>query len=303
MEDFSGKIAVVTGGGGGMGRELVRQLVSAGSHVAAADIFAESLAETQRICEADGLAPGQRLTTHVVDVSDEAQVLGFRDEVAAQQEAEAIHLLFNNAGIAGTYFREDGTRAGYSIVDEDSRDRWERVFNISWYGVYYNIRAFMPLMLKADEARIINTSSSNGFWATLGPSVPYSCYSAAKFAIKGLTEAMIVDLRLNAPHIKCSVVMPGYIGTSLSASSRAVQTGEQKMDPAVQERVRKFIAEAPTSAAEAATIILDGVRADRWRILVGGDAQRMDEIVRADPEHAYDDQFFEDFVRDQAWKA
>ena len=81
--------------------------------------------------------------------------------------------------------------------------------------------------MKADEGHIVNTSSVNGFWASVGPDVTHTAYSAAKFAVKGFTEALITDLRLNAPHIKCSVVMPGHIGTSIVANSRKIQTGSR----------------------------------------------------------------------------
>src|ERR1700753_1549164 len=101
MKDFAGRIAVVTGGGTGMGRELVRQLVAEGCNVAMCDVSARTMAETVRLCEAARPRQGLRITTHVADVSDEAQVLGFRDAVMAQQETDKIHLLFNNAGISG----------------------------------------------------------------------------------------------------------------------------------------------------------------------------------------------------------
>jgi NAD(P)-dependent dehydrogenase (short-subunit alcohol dehydrogenase family) len=90
-----------------------------------------------------------------------------------------------------------------------ARDQRERTFNICWGGVYLGTRTFMPMLLKADAGHIVNTSSVNGFWGSLGPTVSHTAYSAAKFAVKGFTEALISDLRLNAPHIKCSVVMPG----------------------------------------------------------------------------------------------
>src|SRR5216683_7265802 len=101
MKDFAGRIAVVTGGGSGMGRELVRQLVAEGCNVAMCDVFAEAMVETKRLCEADRLPQGLRITTHVVDVADESQVKRFRDEVEKQHEIDRIHLLFNNAGIGG----------------------------------------------------------------------------------------------------------------------------------------------------------------------------------------------------------
>ena len=123
MKDFLGKIAVVTGGGSGMGREIVRQLVADGCNVAMCDVSVQGMAETKRLCESGRLLQGQRITTHLADVSDEAQVLRFRDEVAVQQETDHIHLLFNNAGVTG----------GGSMFTVD-RAAWDRTFAICWGG-------------------------------------------------------------------------------------------------------------------------------------------------------------------------
>src|SRR5262249_10071328 len=106
-----------------------------------------------------------------------------------------------------------------------SPEEWEKTFNICWGGVYNCTRAFLPMLLKADEGHIVNTSSVNGFWASVGPGIPHTAYSAAKFAVKGFTEALIADLKINAPHIKCSVVMPGHIGTSIAINSRKIHSG------------------------------------------------------------------------------
>ena len=322
MNDFAGRIAVVTGGGTGMGRELVRQLVAEGCNVAMCDVSASAMAETRRLCEAQRLPQGLRLTSHLADVSDTAQVERFRDEVEEQQQQQTdrIHLLFNNAGIGG----------GGSMI-ANSREEWERTFNICWGGVYLCTRTFLPMMLQADAAHIVNTSSVNGFWASVGPRVSHTAYCAAKFAVKGFTEALITDLRLNAPHIKCSVVMPGHIGTLIVANSRKIHSGTDSdrlsaaeigqarqraaaggMDVAsmsdadiqnmVLERARHFLEDAPTTAADAATIILDGVKAERWRILVGHDAHRIDELVRQSPEQAYELDFFEAFAGEVGWR-
>jgi NAD(P)-dependent dehydrogenase (short-subunit alcohol dehydrogenase family) len=318
MKDFAGKIAVITGGGTGMGRELARQLVAEGCNVAMCDVSPEAMAETKRLCESEKLPQGLRVTAHVADVSIEDHYKRFRDELVEQQQTDKIHLLFNNAGIGG----------GGSLINS-SREQWERTFNICWGGVYLGVRTFLPLLLRADEGHIVNTSSVNGFWASVGMGVPHTAYSAAKFAVKGFTEALINDLRLNAPHIKCSVVMPGHIGTSIVANSRLIQNGSAELTPndllatrqrlqgmnidtskmsdadiqkAADDRARSFLEDAPTSAAQAARIILDGVKAGKWRILVGDDAQRLDERVRQTPERAYETEFYQSFAKEVGWR-
>ena len=319
MKEFSGRIAVVTGGGSGMGRELVRLLVAEGCHVAMCDVSMRGMAETRRLCEATGLPQGLRVSAHLADVSKEDDVMRFRDEAAQQHATDRIHLLFNNAGIGG----------GGSMI-ANGRDEWERTFNICWGGVYLTTRAFLPLLQVADEGHIVNTSSMNGFWASIGPSAPHTAYSAAKFAVKGFSEALVTDLRLNAPHIKVSVVMPGHIGTGFRTNSLKVQTStesdelnsrqiaqararlismgkdasalsDKEIKAMLAERAQRFLADAPTSASEAATAILEGVKAERWRILVGSDAELMDRMVRDDPEQAYDDQFFARFASAAGW--
>jgi NAD(P)-dependent dehydrogenase (short-subunit alcohol dehydrogenase family) len=277
MQDFHDKIAVVTGGGSGMGRELVRQLAAAGCHVALCDLSDEAMTETKALALADGA--DVRITTHHCDVSDEADVLRFRDEVVEQHSTDHVHLLFNNAGIGG----------GGSMVTS-SREAWDRTFDVCWFGVYYGTRAFLPLLVAAEEGHLVNTSSVNGFWASLGPDRPHTAYSAAKFAVKGFSEALITDLRVNAPHVKVSVVMPGHIGTSIVENS--IKHGGEPFagtDAAMMQVASDFFREsAPTTAARAATIILDGVRNEQWRILVGDDAERLDRAVRAEPEQAYE---------------
>jgi NAD(P)-dependent dehydrogenase (short-subunit alcohol dehydrogenase family) len=144
--------------------------------------------------------------------------------------------------------------------------------------------------MAADEGHIVNTSSVNGFWASIGPDRPHTAYSAAKFAVKGFSEALITDLRVNAPHVKVSVVMPGHIGTSIVENS--MRHGVTELDFEATELMQTvstmFREHAPMTAAEASAVILDGVRTERWRILVGDDAHDLDEAVRADPEAAYD---------------
>jgi NAD(P)-dependent dehydrogenase (short-subunit alcohol dehydrogenase family) len=259
------------------------------------------------VLRAEKEAPaGTRITAHLCDVSDEAQVNRFRDEVVSQHETDHVNLVFNNAGIGG----------GGSFV-AGKRDEWDRTFGVCWGGVYNCSRAFVPLLVASDDGYLVNTSSVNGFWASLGPGVPHTAYSAAKFAVKGLSEALLEDFRVNAPHVKVAVVMPGHIGTEIVNNSRRI-LGAPEAENMAQEELDEFRASfarrgmpadgmadddlrkligmfgdmfrdsAPLSAAQAATIILDGVRAGQWRILVGEDAKLLDEKVRADPIAAYE---------------
>jgi NAD(P)-dependent dehydrogenase (short-subunit alcohol dehydrogenase family) len=308
MKNFRNELAVITGGGTGMGRALAEQLTAEGCHVAICDVSIENMAETKRRCEA--AAPGVRITTHRCDVSDESQVVAFRDAVKAEHETDRINLLFNNAGIGG----------GASFL-EDAREEWDKTFAVCWSGVYYCTRAFLPLLVASDEGCLVNTSSVNGFWACLGTATPHTAYSAAKFAVKGFSEALLVDLRLNAPHVKVAVVMPGHIGTSIVVNTNKVlgKPGALEMGAKDIARVRAQIARrypganmtddqirdvvhqmtigfeqnAPVSAAQAATAILDGVRNDKWRILIGDDAEALDRLVREAPETAYEKSFIE----------
>jgi NAD(P)-dependent dehydrogenase (short-subunit alcohol dehydrogenase family) len=188
--------------------------------------------------------------------------------------------------------------------------------------VYYCARAFLPLLIASGDGVLVNTSSVNGFWASLGPGMPNSAYSTAKFAVKGFTEALVEDLRTNAPQVRVAVVMPGHVGTDIVANSlraRGLPAPEQMSEDQLEELIPRdaraklisagllaedasaddlrqmivranadFRDKAPVSAAEAATIILDGVRSGAWRILVGEDATMIDAAVRTKPDAAYD---------------
>ena len=317
MRDFAGKLAVITGGGTGMGRELARQLIAEGCDVAICDVIDENMAETVRLCESE--APqGIKITAHKCDVSNEAEVKNFKQEVVDLHGRDHINLLFNNAGIAGMY----------SFVDGD-RDGWERTFNICWYGVYNCSRAFMPLLFASKEGHLINTSSVNGFWASVGPETTHSAYSAAKFAVKGFTEALINDFRINAPHVKVSVVMPGHIGTSIIINSgkvlgggaenlsdedveavreRAASSGTDlsaasadDIRAMVKQRAESFRDDAPMTAEEAARDILQGVKEENWRILLGKDAFALDELIREDPKSAYEQSFIDRLRERTEW--
>jgi NAD(P)-dependent dehydrogenase (short-subunit alcohol dehydrogenase family) len=317
MKDFQGRVAVITGGGTGMGRELARQLAAEGCHVAICDVSEENMVQTRALCVQE--APdGTRVSTFVADVSEESQVLAFRDAVKRDHDTDHIHLLFNNAGIGG----------GGSFVLDD-REEWEKTFAVCWEGVYLCTRAFLPLLLASPEGHLVNTSSVNGFWASLGPLTAHTAYSSAKFAVKGFSEGLLNDFRLNAPHLKVSLVMPGHIGTSIVINSARIlgrdpkEMSDEDLEEARQRMMRlgfpvegvsndqirqglqsiaeSFRDDAPMTAEEAAAVILDGVRNERWRILVGKDAAVIDRLVREAPEEAYEPSFMEKLLAEADW--
>jgi NAD(P)-dependent dehydrogenase (short-subunit alcohol dehydrogenase family) len=306
VDSFTGKLAVVTGGGSGIGRELARQLAAQGCSVAACDLNSDTIAVTAATAWA--LAPpGIKVTGHACDVSDEAQVQRFRDELLEQHATDHVDLVFSNAGVFG----------GASFV-KDSRQEWERTFAINWWGVYFCARTFLPLLIASGDGVLVNTSSVAGFWATAGPGAPpITAYSTSEFAIKGFSEALIEDLRSNAPQVRVVVVMPGVVSTDIATSSRralGLPEWEQLSDAELLEQIpdigrailigmgllaedfsaddlRRAIPRLKAelqgkgfTAAQAATIILDGVRSGAWRILVGDEAEMLDEQVRANPE-------------------
>ena len=310
MDAYAGKLAVVTGGGSGMGRELVRQLAAQGCSVATCDWHLDAVEQTAELARSEAVQ-GVRVTGHACDVSDEAQVRRFRDDLLTEHASSHVDVVFSNAGVGG----------GGSFV-LDSREDWERTFAVDFWGVYYCARAFLPLLIASGDGVLVHTSSVNGLWATLGPGMPHTAYSTAKFAVRGFTEALIEDLRCNAPGVRVAVVMPGHVGTNIVANSRRAlglpepaQMSDAQLDEvlplgrrarlieagllsesASPEDLRRFLRQfendfrdnAPLSAAQAATIILDRVQAGDWRILIGEDAKMIDAALRAKPESAYD---------------
>lgn len=263
--EFKDRIAVVTGGASGIGLELMLQLVHRGVHVAACDIDRARLETAVR--RARKRNPAVRVTAHVHDVSNEKAVARFAQAVAKAHKTTALHLLFNNAGVVG----------GGSFVSGPRAD-WDRTFAVSWFGTYYCTRAFLSLLITAEQSVIVNTSSVNGLWASLGGDAPHTAYASAKFAVRGFTEALQVDLRTHAPHVSAVLVMPGHIRTGMPAPPRSWRRAFNSL----------FAGYQPVSSRAAAAAILAAVTAGDWRVVIGQDAEAIDARVRADPWSAYD---------------
>ncbi len=277
MRNFTGRIAVITRAGSGIGRELSLALAADGCRLALLDIDEEAAEETARLCA--NVSAGT-VSVHGCDVACPEEVQRAADSVRDAHKADHINLLVNNAGI--------GSVEGFVHGD---RTAWEHTFDVCWGGVYNCCRSFVPLVIAADEGQIVNVSSINGLWASLGPNRTHTSYSAAKFAVRGFTEALMTEMRLVAPHVKVAVVMPGHVDTNILSNSQA-RLG-RRATTNLAETEASFQTTAPTTPAQAAVTILDGVRAGRWRILIGRDAELLDTALRADPEGAYEAAFVE----------
>jgi len=245
----AGKVWVVTGAGGGLGRALTLQLLRRGARVAAVDRRPEGLQETRR--HAGDLARG--LSLHELDVTD-------RDAVAAlPEQVEAAHGtvdgLVNNAGIIQPFVR---------LVDLDDGAA-ERVLRVNFYGTLFTIRAFLPRLLTREQAHIVNVSSMGGFLPVPGQTV----YGASKAAVKLLTEGLWAELQ--GTPVRVTLVLPGAMRTDIAAHSGV------DLPQAPQPRVPVLEPE------EAARMVLDAVERDAFRVLVGRDARTMDLLYRLSP--------------------
>ena len=233
MNEFTGKLAVITGGGEGTGREIAIQLANAGCDLAICDVSIQKLNQTKRHCEA-AANKSVKITTHICNVVDEVQVLAFVNSVQEEHETHAINFLFNHSSVGG----------GRSFI-KDSQDDWERCFKVCWYGVYYCIRAFQPLLMASDKGHIINSSSVNNWWERAG-GMYHSAYETAKFAIKGFSESLAVELRCDAPHIEISLVVADYFTASLDENELNIPNDSSDKD--------------------SACMILEGVSNKRWLV-------------------------------------
>jgi NAD(P)-dependent dehydrogenase (short-subunit alcohol dehydrogenase family) len=304
MLQLAQKLAVVTGAGSGIGRELVRQLVAEGCHVAMCDINGESLRETDALLRASNPFD-VRTTTFVADTSDREAMRAFAADVRERHTTDHIDLLVNNAGHGG----------GESFVT-GPEEEWERTFDVCWRSVYGTTRAFLPLLMASPASHIVNIASINAVMATIGAKYPVTAYASAKFAVRGFTESLVTDLALHAPNVRAVLVIPGGVSTSITQNSarllgkdpltlteaqitdarRHLETQGVDVDALSDDEVRGALVQqqkyfdglGKLSPARAATIILDGLRAGKWRIVVGNDAFLADRVVRRHPSWAFD---------------
>src|SRR5277367_3685501 len=254
MEGFAGKVAAVTGAGSGIGQALALELARSGASVAISDVDTEGLAQTEEQLKAIGaLVRSDRL-----DVTEREAFQLYADHI--NEHYGKVNQIYNNAGIA---FTGDVEITEFKDI--------ERVMDVDFWGVVNGTKAFLPHLIASGDGHIINVSSLFGLMSMPGQ----AAYNSAKFAVRGFTEALRQEMVLNGHPVKVTSVHPGGIKTAIARNGIAAEG----VDPTAQA---KFFDKrlATTSPQRAAQIILEAVRKNRARVLVGRDAVVLDLIVR-----------------------
>jgi NAD(P)-dependent dehydrogenase (short-subunit alcohol dehydrogenase family) len=258
--DVKDRVFVVTGGGNGMGREVVLGLLERGARVAAVDLREEGLAGTVELAKAKSAGADGRLTTHALDVTDRKAVLALPDAVIKAHGQ--VDGLLNVAGIIQRFVR---------IQDLGFEDI-ERVMNVNFWGVVNTTKAFLPHLLKRPAAALLNVSSMGGFLPVPGQ----AAYGASKAAVKLFTEALYAELQ--GTSVAVTVVFPGGVGTEITKNSGV---DIPNMDEAAAGKARKTV-----TPADAGRQIIEGVEKGAFRVVIGGDARFMDRFSRLAPRRA-----------------
>ena len=254
MSSFEGKVAVITGAGSGIGRALALDLAARGAKLALSDIDADGLEETVRAVEVFGV----QVKADRLNVAERDEVLAYADDVVAH--FGTVHQVFNNAGIA-----HNG-----NVVDSDFKDM-ERIMDVDFWGVVNGTKAFLPHVIASGDGHIVNISSLFGLIAVPGQ----SAYNAAKFAVRGFTEALRQEMLVAGHPVQVTCVHPGGIKTAV-ARNATVGDGEDAQTFA--EFFDKYLAlHSPEMAAET---IVNGVSKGRARVVIGWEAKALDMLSR-----------------------
>lgn len=258
MQDFTGRVAAITGAGSGIGRALAQDLADRGCHLALCDVDDVGLVGTVTLCEGTGV----KVTSQVLDVADREAVHGWADQVV--DDHGTINLVVNNAGVA----------LGASIEDM-AYDDLDWLMGVNFWGVVHGTKAFLPHLKAAGEGHIVNLSSVFGLI-----SIPsQSAYNSAKFAVRGFTDALRMELDIADCGVSATTVHPGGIKTNIARSAR-LHDSVVAMAGSLEKAHDGFDKVARTSPEKAAAKILAAVQADKRRVLVGPDAHAIDLIAR-----------------------
>ncbi|ORW86626.1 MULTISPECIES: SDR family NAD(P)-dependent oxidoreductase [unclassified Mycobacterium] len=254
MQGFAGKVAVVTGAGSGIGQALAIELARSGAKVAISDVDTEGLAHTEERLKAIG-AP---VKADRLNVTEREAFLAYADDVA--EHFGKVNQIYNNAGIAFT-----------GDVEVSQFKDIERVMDVDFWGVVNGTKAFLPHLIASGDGHVVNVSSVFGLFSVPGQ----AAYNAAKFAVRGFTEALRQEMVLARHPVAVTTVHPGGIQTAIARNA----TAAEGLDP---EQLAKLFDKrlARTSPERAAKVILDAVRKKKARVLVGTDAKLLDVMVR-----------------------
>ena len=255
MKSFKNKVAVITGAGSGIGRALAIQLAKEHCQLALSDINMAGLQKTEQLIrEFDTTL---QIKTYSFDVSNQQAMLAHAEEV--EKEFGHINLLFNNAGVALS-----------ARLDEVTREDFEWLFNINFWGVVNGTEAFLPSLKRSGDGHIINISSVFGMI-----SLPkQGTYNASKFAVRGYTESLVQEMKVKGHNVGVSCVHPGGIATDIARNAR------MDADDQANGMADTFDKVVQTTPEQAAKTILKGVRNNKRRIMVGPDAHLIHFLVR-----------------------
>lgn len=262
MKHLRDRVAVITGAGSGIGRALAIELGAAGCRLALSDINETAVKEVAQKLR----AAGREVIADRLDVADRQAVYTYADKVAGH--FGVVNLVINNAGVA----------LGATVEDTRYED-FEWLMGINFWGVVYGTKAFLPYLKQADAGHIVNISSVFGL---IG--VPtQSAYNAAKFAVRGFTESLRQELEIEGSQVSCSSVHPGGIKTNIARSARMSGDLEKITGKDVEGSKADFEKMFRTTAEEAAATIINGIRSNKRRVLIGTDAVAIDTLQRLLP--------------------
>ena len=258
MKQLEGRVAAITGAGSGIGRALAIELAGRGTHLALSDIDEVGLAETVGRCEGRGV----KVTSQRLDVADRVAVEAWAQQVV--DDHGKVNLIFNNAGVA----------LG-ATVEGESYDDFHWLMDINFWGVVHGTKAFLPHLKASGEGHVVNISSVFGL-----VSIPaQSAYNAAKFAVRGFTDSLRMELEIEGAPVSATTIHPGGIKTNIARSARFDESMSD-VGGAVDATPDEFDKMAMTTPEKAARQILTAVERDRRRALIGPDAKVFDLVSR-----------------------
>lgn len=278
MHNFRNKVAAITGAGSGIGAALAESLARHGCNLALADINEANLEKVAKSLTHTGV----KITQHILDVSNQKSVASYASDVMKQHKG--INLVINNAGVA---LAEN--------IDQMSYENFEWLMNINFWGVVYGTKEFLPYLKQSTDAHIVNVSSVFGLYA-----VPtQSAYNASKFAVRGFTESLQEELRIEGSNVECTCVFPSGIKTNIAQNGRMGKTSDLYHAEELRDKFDDYAHTTPKDAAES---ILNAVLANKERALIGVDAYAMDLLQRLLPSR-YKELFIQGTKLANWWRA